>query len=138
MRKTTFLVVGGALTLLATQALAQDRDWDRRDHRYEQRDDRYDRRDDRRGYRRDRWSGGGIVLFEHRDFYGDARPIRSDMPDLARIGFNDRVSSMRISRGVWEFCEHAYFQGRCWVYDYDVGVLPNRQNDRFSSVRRVR
>jgi hypothetical protein len=60
------------------------------------------------------------------------------MPDLARIGFNDRVSSMRISRGVWEFCEHAYFQGRCWVYDYDVGVLPNRQNDRFSSVRRVR
>ncbi len=72
MRMTAFFIACGALALLTTQAVAQDRDWDRRDHRYEQRGDRYDRRDDRR----DRWGGGGIVLFEHRDFYGDARPIR--------------------------------------------------------------
>lgn len=133
MRKTAFLITCGAIALLTTGALAQDRDWDRRD-------DRYDRRDDRRDDRR--WGGGhwggGVVLFEHRDFGGESRPLRGDEPDLARLGFNDRVSSMRIMRGEWEFCEHAYFQGRCWRYDYDVPVLPNKQNDRFSSVRRVR
>lgn len=133
MRKTAFLITCGALALLTTGALAQDRDWDRRGDRYDRRDDR---RDDRTGG--GRWGGVDVVLFEHRDFGGESRPLRGDAPDLARLGFNDRVSSMRIMRGQWEFCEHAYFQGRCWRYDYDAPVLPNKQNDRFSSARRVR
>jgi hypothetical protein len=129
MRKIAFMITCGAIALLTTGALAQDRDWDRRDSRY-------DRRDDRRG---DRWGGGGeIVLFEHDGFRGEARPLRGDAPDLSRLGFNDRVSSMRISRGAWEFCEHAYYQGKCWRYDYDAASLPKKQNDRYSSVRRVR
>lgn len=134
MRKTAFLITCGAVALLATGAVAQDRDWDRRDGRYDRRDDR---RDDPRGG--DRWGGGGeIVLFEHDGFRGEARPLRGEAPDLSRFGFNDRVSSMRISRGAWEFCEHAYYQGKCWRYDYDAASLPKKQNDRYSSVRRVR
>jgi len=136
MRKTAFLIACGAVALLATGAVAQDRYQgdDRRDDRYERRDDRRDeRRDDRRG----RW-GVDVVVFEHRDFGGDLRQIRGDEPDLARLGFNDRISSLRVLRGQWEFCEHAYFQGRCWRYDYDAGVLPKNQNDRFSSIRRIR
>jgi hypothetical protein len=133
MRKIAFMITCGAIALLTTGALAQDRDWDRRDSRYDRRDDR---RDDRRG---DHWGGGGeIVLFEHDGFRGEARPLRGDAPDLSRLGFNDRVSSMRISRGAWEFCEHAYYQGKCWRYDYDAASLPKKQNDRYSSVRRVR
>ncbi len=144
MRKTAFVIAFGALALLATTAVAQDdsghddhhdrggqyshHDDDERDHR---RDDRYDRRGDRGG-------GGGVVLFEHDGFRGEARPLRGDVPDLSRLGFNDRVSSMRISRGSWEFCEHAYYQGKCWRYDYDMASLPKKQNDRYSSVRRVR
>ncbi len=134
MRKTAFLIACGAIALLTTTAVAQDRNWDRRDDRYDRRDDR---RDDRRGD--GRWGGGGeVVLFEHDGFRGEARPLRGDEPDLARIGFNDRVSSMRIQRGSWEFCEHAYYQGKCWRYDYDMASLPKKQNDRYSSVRRVR
>ena len=134
MRKIAFMITCGAIALLAANAVvAQDRDWDRRDGRYDRRDDR---RDDRRG---DRWGGGGeVVLFEHDGFRGEARPLRGDTPDLSRLGFNDRVSSMRISRGAWEFCEHAYYEGKCWRYDYDAASLPKKQNDRYSSVRRVR
>lgn len=132
MRKIAFLIVCGAVALATTTAaVAQDRYYGRDDRR----DDRYDRRDDRRG----RWGPGGeVVLFEHDGFRGEARPLRGDEPDLSRLGFNDRVSSMRISRGSWEFCEHAYYQGKCWVYDYDMASLPKKQNDRYSSVRRVR
>ena len=129
MRKTAFLIACGAVALLATGAFAQDRNWDRRDDRHDRRDDRYDRRGDR---------GGGVVLFEHDGFRGEARPLRGDAPDLSRLGFNDRVSSMRIARGAWEFCEHAYYEGKCWRYDYDAASLPKKQNDRYSSVRRVR
>lgn len=132
MRKIAFLITCGLVAALTTGAVAQDRDWDRRDDRYDRRDDRWD---DRRGG--GRW-GGGVVLFEHDGFRGEARPIRGDEPDLARLGFNDRVSSMRIPRGSWEFCEHAYYQGKCWRYDYDMASLPKKQNDRYSSVRRVR
>jgi len=135
MRKTFVLMTCAALAALAAASTvsAQDR-YDRRDDR---RDDRqWDRRDDRRDDRR----GGGadVVLFEHRDFGGEARPIRGDEPDLVRLGFNDRVSSFRIFRGQWEMCEHAYYQGRCWRYSADMPVLPNKQNDRFSSIRRIR
>ena len=129
MRKTAFLIACGAVALLATGAFAQDRNWDRRDDRHDRRDDRYDRRGDR---------GGEVILFEHDGFRGEARPLRGDVPDLSRLGFNDRVSSMRISRGAWEFCEHAYYEGKCWRYDYDAASLPKKQNDRYSSVRRVR
>jgi hypothetical protein len=136
MRKIGFLIVCGAIALAATGAVAQDR--------YQDRDDRYDHRDDRRHDRWDdrrdgRWGPGGeVVLFEHDGFRGEARPLRGDVPDLSRLGFNDRVSSMRIRRGPWEFCEHAYYQGKCWRYDYDMASLPRKQNDRYSSVRRVR
>lgn len=136
MRKIAFLIACGAIALAATGAVAQDR--------YQGRDDRYDHRDDRRHDRWDdhrdgRWGPGGeVVLFEHDGFRGEARPLRGDVPDLSRLGFNDRVSSMRIRRGPWEFCEHAYYQGKCWRYDYDMASLPRKQNDRYSSVRRVR
>jgi hypothetical protein len=136
MRKIAFLIACGAIALVTTSAVAQDR-YQGRDDRNERRDDRQDdRRDDRRG---DRWGPGGeVVLFEHDGFRGEARPLRGDTPDLTRLSFNDRVSSMRIQRGAWEFCEHAYYQGKCWRYDYDTPSLPKKQNDRFSSVRRVR
>jgi hypothetical protein len=144
MRKTLALVACAALAALtaASTVSAQDR-YDRRDDRgWDRRDD--DRRHDRRGDRwndpwGDRWGGGpDLVLFEHRDYGGEARPLRGDAPDLVRLGFNDRVSSFKIFRGEWEMCEHAYYQGRCWRYSYDMPVLPGKQNDRYSSVRRIR
>ena len=138
MRKIALLMIacGAAALGAATVAVARDRYQDR-DDRYERRDDRrHDRWDDRRD---DRWGfGGGIVLFEHDGFRGDARALHGDAPDLSRLGFNDRVSSMRVQRGSWEFCEHAYYRGKCWRYDHDMASLPKKQNDRYSSVRLVR
>lgn len=132
MRKSAVLLVCGAVALLAGGAVAQDRYDDRRDG-YDRRDSRWD------APRGGRWGpGGDVVLFEHDGFRGETRPLRGDQPDLTRLGFNDRVSSMRISRGAWAFCEHAYYQGKCWIYEYDAPSLPKKQNDRYSSVRRVR
>jgi hypothetical protein len=132
MRKTALTLVCGALALLtAGVAVAQDRGYghDRRDGRHDRRDDRWE---DRRG------GGVDVVLFEHRDFGGQSRPIRGNEPDLVRMGFNDQTSSFKIMRGEWEFCEDAYYRGRCWTYSYDAPVLPKKQNDRYSSLRRIR
>ncbi|CAN5897548.1 hypothetical protein BH11PSE8_BH11PSE8_12720 [soil metagenome] len=60
------------------------------------------------------WGGGGaaVQLYEHSDYNG--RSITSDgSRDLVRQGFNDRVSSIVIRSGRWEFCSDADFRGTC-------------------------
>ena len=58
-------------------------------------------------------AAGEITLYETLDFAGLSIAVRQAAPDLERIGFNDRASSMVIRSGVWELCTDAYFQGRC-------------------------
>lgn len=102
--------------------------WDR-DNRDGPRGGGWDR-DDRRG-------GPDVILFQDRDFRGPDTALARDARNLSEYGFNDRVSSIVIREGRWEFCEDADFRGRCQVYG------PGRystidMNDRISSVRRVR
>lgn len=88
------------------------------------------------------WGGGrgsDITLFEHVGYGGDQRRLDGDTANLDRVGFNDTVSSLRIRRGVWQVCEHAFFRGRCMTFDHDVPDLVRFGfNDVISSVRRVR
>jgi hypothetical protein len=65
------------------------------------------------------WGGGGwgggsaaVELFEHADYNG--RSIGSTgSANLARQGFNDKVSSIVIRSGRWEFCSDADYRGAC-------------------------
>jgi hypothetical protein len=84
--------------------------------------------------------GAGITIFEDIDFAGAARSFSDDVPDLTKIGWNDRISSFRVGRGEqWELCEDIYYRGQCIVVsgsERDMRV--NNWNDMVSSFRRVR
>ena len=83
--------------------------------------------------------GIGITVFVDRNFRGKSATFRDDVPDLARLGLNDRISSFRVGPGEkWEVCEHANYQGRCVVVSGEESDLRrNAWNDIISSIRRV-
>ncbi|WP_340691379.1 beta/gamma crystallin-related protein [Hyphomonas sp.] len=78
-----------------------------------------------------------LVLFSNADLRGDPMEINGDMPDLAAYRFNDRASSVLVTRGTWLACEHANYRGRCEVISRGSGDLrPIGLNDNISSIRR--
>ncbi|UMR33129.1 beta/gamma crystallin family protein [Massilia sp. MB5] len=95
-------------------------------------------RDRDRDRDRDRQQLAPVELFTDSRFEGPSVSVRSNVRTLVDLNFNDRVSSLIISEGQWELCEHADYRGECVVYG--PGRYPNvgGMNDRFSSIRRVR
>jgi hypothetical protein len=115
-------------------------------------DGRYsDNRSDDRGRNRE----ARATLYEGPNLSGRSYPINDPMPNLARTGFNDRASSLRVDRGYWIFCSDAEFRGDCRTYgpgeyaslpglnnvissgrrisnDYPYGDRPNWQRDSFN------
>ena len=83
--------------------------------------------------------GVGITIFADRNFRGKSATFQQDVPNLDGLGFNDKVSSLRVGRGErWEVCEHANYQGRCVVVSGEESDLKrNGWNDLISSFRRV-
>jgi hypothetical protein len=76
-----------------------------------------------------------VVLYEHGNYEGRFVRINSDIANLSTLGLNDAASSIRITSGTWEVCEHANYQGRCQIINASqAGIL---MNDRISSLRRV-
>ncbi|MFZ2467390.1 beta/gamma crystallin-related protein [Parvibaculum sedimenti] len=101
--------------------------------------------DDRGGYGggypspgpRDR--AGGITVFQDFRFSGGSMSFSGDVPDLGRYGINDRISSIDVSDGVWEVCEHIRYRGRCVTVDGRIANLDRMGfNDKISSIRRLR
>ncbi len=79
------------------------------------------------------------TVFREQDFRGDRRQLDGPVRDFSAIGLNDRVSSIRIDSGIWQFCEDADFGGRCITSDRDIpNLVPDGMNDKISSMRRVR
>jgi hypothetical protein len=80
------------------------------------------------------------TFFEHPGFRGRSFTAHRALVNLAHVGLNDRVSSMVIRGGPWEFCENPHFSGRC------VLLRPGRYrsmramglNNRLSSARPAR
>lgn len=87
------------------------------------------------------WGGGGrnsITVYQDSNFRGYSETLRGEIYDLARSGFNDRISSMQMN-GSWEACTDANFRGQCQVFSGSVRNLDNwGMNDRISSLRPVR
>lgn len=85
------------------------------------------------------WGGGGggpVELYEHAD-YGGRSIATGGSANLVRQSFNDKVSSIVIRSGRWEFCVDADYRGRCITLgpgSYgnlgDMGL-----NDEISSLR---
>jgi hypothetical protein len=66
----------------------------------------------------------GITIFVEANFHGANANFTADMPDLRKVGMNDRVDSIRIGRGeLWQVCEDINFKGRCQIFSGDEGDL---------------
>ncbi len=80
-----------------------------------------------------------ITVYEGEGYRGRAFTASTALVDFRQMGFNDRASSMVVTRGRWEVCEDIGYAGRCAVlrrgsYDSLRGM---GLNDRVSSMRPV-
>ncbi|MCA8897854.1 MAG: beta/gamma crystallin-related protein [Hyphomonas sp.] len=79
---------------------------------------------------------GGAVLYSNAGYSGQGIQIDGAVPDLARLRFNDRASSITIRSGAWQVCTDANFRGRCEIIDTSTPRLADwRLNDNISSLR---
>ena len=85
-----------------------------------------------------RGGGGGVILHADARFSGAGVRINGAEPDLSRLRFNDRASSITLRSGAWELCTDANFRGRCEIVDSSTARLnAYRLNDNVSSLRPV-
>ena len=83
--------------------------------------------------------GVGITVFRDRNFQGPAATYTYDVPNLARTGFNNMITSLRVGPGErWEICDLPNYGGQCVaVFGQERDLRQNGWNDRISSVRRI-
>jgi Beta/Gamma crystallin len=82
---------------------------------------------------------GQVVLYELPNFGGQSVVIdRVAIPDLQRVGFNDRASSIVIQSGVWTFCTDLSFRGDCRTLGPgQYAWLPLDVDRKIASARRI-
>ena len=80
-----------------------------------------------------------ITFYEGEGFQGRSFTTQGPVSDFARVGFNDRASSVIVVGDRWEACDNAGFGGNCRVLR--PGSYPSLaamgMGDRISSVRIV-
>ena len=80
-----------------------------------------------------------VTFYENDGFNGRSFTTQRQVGNFDRFGFNDRASSVEVTRNRWEVCEAAQFNGRCVVLR--PGRYPSLAamglNDRVTSVRLV-
>lgn len=65
--------------------------------------------------------GASFSLYEHTNYGGKAVNIHSNVPDMSRLRFNDKASSMRIGGGgIASLYEHSNYKGLCMTVKGDV------------------
>src|SRR5690606_2954010 len=79
-----------------------------------------------------------VSLFDRRDFQGYIGALNDDTRNFDRHGLNDRVASIIVRRGRWEFCTDANYRGDCRVYGPgEYRSLPGGHDDAYSSARQA-
>jgi hypothetical protein len=63
-----------------------------------------------------RYGRGSIDLYGQPGFRGKSVQLDRDTPNLDRVGFNDRASSLVVNEGTWQLCSDGGYQGNCRVY----------------------
>ncbi len=82
-------------------------------------------------------AAAAVVLYEHANFGGRQAALQGPEPRLDTAGFNDKATSVVISRGRWQFCEHIDFEGQCLVLGPGRHALSGAFQDSISSLRPV-
>jgi uncharacterized protein YcfJ len=54
-----------------------------------------------------------VTFYEGESFHGRAFTTNQEVRNFERTGFNDRASSVIVTKGRWEACEDARYSGRC-------------------------
>ena len=82
-----------------------------------------------------------IQLYEHADFKGKELTLHDSTPDLRKLDFNDKASSVVVSEGQWKLWEHINYTGKFFVVGpgrYDIAVIREKiGNDVISSVEKL-
>lgn len=80
---------------------------------------------------------GEITLFTRANFGGPALRVHESEPDLDKLGFNDRTSSVVVQSGRWQVCEHKQYQGKCKVLEKGEYAQLKDFDNLMSSVREL-
>jgi hypothetical protein len=87
------------------------------------------------------WSNAGrgdVQVFDRQNFQGYLANIDRPTPDFDPLGYNDKIASIIVRRGNWEFCTDGGYRGSCRVYGPgEYPRLPQGHDDRYSSARPV-
>ena len=78
------------------------------------------------------------MLFEQPNLRGRSFPVEGmqQFRNLAGSGFDNRISSLRVERGTWQFCSGPDFTGACATFKPgDYLHLPRQLDNRISSGR---
>ncbi|XP_072047003.1 beta-crystallin B2-like [Amphiura filiformis] len=81
-----------------------------------------------------------IVIYEDENFSGASREVTEDVSDLNSIGFNDRVSSIKVFGSVWVGYQNGSYDGRQYILeegDYPKSSSWNGGNDQLTSLKRL-
>lgn len=79
-----------------------------------------------------------LIVYDETDYGGEAIGTNRDIARLWDYDFDNRISSVEIIRGEWEFCEDSNFRGDCVILTADETRLYAIQLDnRISSIREV-
>ncbi|XP_033114660.1 epidermal differentiation-specific protein-like [Anneissia japonica] len=81
-----------------------------------------------------------IIIYQDTNFKGTSRELTSKESNLSSIGFNDRVSSIRVIGSVWVGYEHSQYKGRQYILeegDYSTWRAWQGSNDQLSSLKKL-
>lgn len=79
-----------------------------------------------------------VELYEQPGFAGVRLTLSDAAPDLAGYALGERVSSLVVLRGQWEFCTRPQYRGECiTVGPGRYATLPRALDDRLASLRRA-
>src|SRR5207253_10810809 len=78
-----------------------------------------------------------VTFYEREGFRGQSFTTDRPVPNMDRVGFDDRATSAVVAAGNWPVCEDPGFRGRCAVLP--PGEYPNLReiglNNDISSIR---
>lgn len=83
-------------------------------------------------------SASGLSVYDEPRFRGERVFIGGSTPDLKELGFDNRISSVRLVGGVWDLCSEPNFRGRCLrVTGEIVSFAGTGLDNGISSIRRL-
>lgn len=82
--------------------------------------------------------GPAVELFSGPSFSGGALMLDRDVTTLSEFGFDNRVGSIVVNHGEWQFCEFAGMHGHCIQLGPGRYACLGALGQAITSVRRVR